>query len=125
MFGPGGSFEWIYIPQDRLTAAVPVRPSGPVHFLLGRRDLMADVSKNSPQVDENLYDPRDPRLMPMPPANPPPTYAYLENFWISISPQTGLVTVTQMARNPDLDNQPMAISDARKNAVTGQQQGGR
>lgn len=125
MFGPNGSFEWVYVAPDRLNAAVPVRPSGPVFFLIGRRDLMADVSKNSPQVDENLFDPRDPRLMPMPPPTPAPTFGYLENFWVTISPQTGLVTVTQMALNPKAQNQPMSIPDARLNAITGQSQGGR
>jgi type II secretory pathway pseudopilin PulG len=126
MFGPGGGLEWIYVASNRTDSAEPVRPTGPVYFLIGRRDLMADVSKASPQVDENVFDPRDPRLSPPPTSStPPPTYAYLENFWITVSPQTGLVTVTQMSRNPNQPNQPWSIADARLNAITGQQQGGR
>ena len=59
----------------------------PIHFLLGQREKLPHVTYN--------------------PADPPETQAEkhnfrdLENLWISINPQTGLITTAEMANVQD------------------------
>jgi hypothetical protein len=92
---------------------------------------------NKTQRNENVYEPFDPVLsMTMPPSPPaptpavPPTFRYLENFWVSIGYQSGLVTVTEMARNPTTPIspnpwKPQSLGQARALAISGQNVGGR
>jgi prepilin-type N-terminal cleavage/methylation domain-containing protein len=82
------------------------RLNSPLFLLLGRRELMPDVSRSL--TDENLYDPNTPALNP-----------YLQNFWIAVGYQTGLVTVTENAVNVG------AVSAARTFAQQSQSLGGR
>jgi hypothetical protein len=77
--------------------------------MLGRRELMPDVSKS--QYDENLYDPNT--LNPL--------NLHLQNFWIAIGPQTGQVTVSENAANAGPANDP---TNARRFALEAQGIGG-
>ena len=81
VFTPGGSVSYLGTPN--LT-----RPIGPIYLLLGRRELMADVSKTG--FDENINDRN----------TPAPKNLYLENRWITIGYQTGLVTTSEVRANP-------------------------
>ena len=83
------------------------RPNGPIFLLVGRRDLMSDVSKSS--SDENLYEPNTNN----------PLNLCLQNFWVSIGWQTGQVSVTENYPN---NNSPQT---ARTLAVRAQSVGGR
>jgi prepilin-type N-terminal cleavage/methylation domain-containing protein len=93
VFTPGGSVSYLATPN--LT-----RPIGPVYLLLGRRELMADVTKL--QVDENINDPNTPN----------PKNLYLENRWITIGYQTGLVTTSEVRAIPPVN--PPTLPDVVK-----------
>jgi len=81
VFTPGGSVSY-------LAAPALSRPIGPIYLLLGRRELMADVAKSG--QDENINDnsPTNPKNL------------YLENRWITIGYQTGLVTTSEVRAIP-------------------------
>jgi hypothetical protein len=102
MFSPNGSVHSV------TTAAAPFRPLGPIYLLIGRRDLMADVTASG--GDENLFDPRV-----------TPENAYLSNFWVTIAHQTGQVSVAENARTMSFTD----ITAARVFAQTPQSAGGR
>ena len=102
MFSPNGSVHSV------TTAAAPFRPLGPVYLLIGRRELMADVTPSG--GDENLFDPRA-----------TPENAYLSNFWVTIAHQTGQVSVAENARTMNFAD----VSSARVFAQTPQSAGGR
>jgi hypothetical protein len=106
-FTPNGSVGHVVTTQSE-------RPSGPIFFLLGRRELMWDAAKST--TDENIYQPTGV-------TNPP--NLYLQNFWITIGHQTGLVTTAEMGRNPAPPNTNPSFSDARAIAITSQSVGGR
>ena len=76
VFTPGGSVSYLATPN--LT-----RPIGPIYLLLGRRELMADVAKSG--EDENIND-----------NSATPKNLYLENRWITVGYQTGLVTTSEV-----------------------------
>jgi len=80
IFSPNGSVDYVTTPTGF------TRATAPIFFLLGRRDLMPDVSKS--QYDENLWDPG---------TTTPALNLYLSNFWIAIGNQTGTVTVAENA----------------------------
>lgn len=97
MFSPNGTV-------DSVAAPSPIRPSGPLFLLIGRRDLMADVTPSG--TDENLFDPK-------------PTSQHLSNFWVSVAHQTGQVSVSENAQNA------ADVVAARVFAQSGQSAGGR
>jgi hypothetical protein len=94
------------------------RATGPIYLLLGRRELMPDVAFVKPPGatpdDKNIFD-RD---------TPQPANAYLQNFWITVGHQTGLVTVTENARNNGPVADPMYLNAARALATSAQSVGG-
>jgi prepilin-type N-terminal cleavage/methylation domain-containing protein len=100
-FAPSGRVDFVTLG----TAGTLTRPTGPIFLLLGRRDLMADVSQTG--NDDNLYDSTN------------LTNAYLQNFWVTIGYQTGLVTVTENAVNSNV------VATARAFAQQSQSLGGR
>jgi prepilin-type N-terminal cleavage/methylation domain-containing protein len=100
-FAPSGRVDFVTLG----TAGTLTRPTGPIFLLLGRRDLMADVSQTG--NDDNLYDSTN------------TTNAYLQNFWVTVGYQTGLVTVTENAVNNN------AVPAARAFAQQSQSLGGR
>jgi hypothetical protein len=113
-FTPSGSVGHIYAPQGQ-------RAIGPIFLMLGRRELMPDVAqlKNAayPNTveDKNIFD-----------EDTTPANLYLQNFWLTIGNQTGLVTTSEVARNQG----PMAdptnyLLNARSIAITSQSVGGR
>ena len=99
-FAPNGSVDYV---TNNVSPFNLVRPIGPIFLLLGRRELMPDVSKSN--VDENLYDPG---------VTVPALNLYLSNFWIAIGNQTGMVTVAENAFNTN------QIDVARQFAQQGQ-----
>ncbi len=103
MFSPNGRVDTV---SNNL--GVPIRATGPMYLLVGRRDLMADVTTSG--YDENLYDPKA-----------TPENAYLSNFWVTIAHQTGQVSVAENARTVDFTD----ITNARVFAQTPQSAGGR
>jgi hypothetical protein len=101
-FTPSGGMGHVVTTQTQ-------RATGPVFLLLGRRELMPDVARS--RTDENFSQPNV--------TNPP--NLYLQNFWITIGHQTGLVTTAEMATNPF----PGSFPNARAIAITSQSMGGR
>ena len=103
-----------------VTTLRSMRPNGPIYLLLGRRELMPDVALEAGTTtpeDKNIYDSD-------PPATEPENQ-YLNNFWITIGYQTGLVTVTENARNLGPVNDPTTyLLNARSIARTAQSVGG-
>ncbi|MBR2693179.1 MAG: hypothetical protein IKE69_03100 [Thermoguttaceae bacterium] len=76
MFAPDGSVESV---TGMIDGTIP---SEPIHFLVGRWDQIGAVR---PDGDEESY----------------PNYADGRNYWVSVFPQTGVVTVNQV--NPTAD----------------------
>jgi prepilin-type N-terminal cleavage/methylation domain-containing protein len=111
MFAPSGRLDYVTGPVGTLQ-----RPTGPVFFLIGKRELLPDVSRN--QVDENVG--------PDPAALPNAAMLYLDSFWVSISYQTGQVNVTENASNlGPLADPTNYLQNARTYAISGQAAGGR
>lgn len=100
-FSPGGAVDYVGLPG-------PIRPTGPLYFLVGRRELMPDANGFGTN-DLNVYDPA------AIPKNP-----QLQNFWVAVDYQTGHVSVTENA----LTN-TWAPAAARAFAQTRQSVGGR
>ncbi|MEX0978200.1 MAG: hypothetical protein WDZ48_05085, partial [Pirellulales bacterium] len=93
----------------------PAAPNDAVYLLLGRRDLMPDVTGT--QIDRNLSEAPLPAGTMM---TPPP------HFWVSIGYQTGLVTVAEVASNSqDPSMFALALEQARLFARQSQSVGGR
>jgi prepilin-type N-terminal cleavage/methylation domain-containing protein len=96
VFSPAGRLESV---SSVAEAGRLVHPTDAVYLLLGRRELMYDVtSKGQPAdiVDQNLG--------PIPPAtavfaNVATWPAPPAHFWVSVGYQTGLVTVAEVAPN--------------------------
>jgi hypothetical protein len=110
MFSPSGTVERIY--GSQLSGGNVVPYSSPatatLHFLLGKRERV-----NNDRADitpEGLANFRD-----------------LENFWISIHPQSGLITATEVAQinTPDPTDFLSQLSQSRLYAEHGQAIGGR
>ncbi|MGD9724262.1 MAG: prepilin-type N-terminal cleavage/methylation domain-containing protein [Pirellulales bacterium] len=64
------------------------RPTATIYLLLGRRELMSDVNNGD---DYNLYDPRPAATA---------ENLYLQNFWITIGYQTGMIATSEVYKNP-------------------------
>ncbi len=102
-FSPSGRLEWVSSPTGAL-----VRPTDAVHLLLGRRDLMFDVTaRGTPMVDPTLgnvtvgnsSDIVFQNLSPIPSTTAATVSPPAESFWITVGNQTGLVVVSQVAPN--------------------------
>jgi hypothetical protein len=110
-FTPNGSVGHVVTTQSQ-------RASGPIFLLLGRRELMPDVapiSGGSNVEDKNIFD--------SDPTNP--ENLYLQNFWLTIGNQTGLVTTSEVTRNTGPIVAPTVyLQDARAIAITSQSVGG-
>ncbi|REJ96699.1 MAG: prepilin-type N-terminal cleavage/methylation domain-containing protein [Planctomycetota bacterium] len=88
-FLPSGRLDRIYHPGSPLTVAGE-KFSAPVHFLIGRSDQVDDVA---PLTDsQNLFD--------------------LNNLWVSVSAETGMIGTFEMA---DVANDPNVGSGATLN----------
>jgi prepilin-type N-terminal cleavage/methylation domain-containing protein len=86
LFTPSGDVS--YVSMSRGLPSRLARPTGTIFLLLGRRELMPDISKSG--FDENFCDPAITNAANL----------YLQNFWISIGYQTGHVAVSETAVNP-------------------------
>jgi prepilin-type N-terminal cleavage/methylation domain-containing protein len=104
VFSPNGSVASV---AQGPTGAL-ARPQGPIFLLLGRRELMADVSRSG--TAENMFD-----------SAAKPENLYLSNFWVTVGYQTGQVTVAENGTTTSC----IDISGARKYALGGQSAGGR
>jgi prepilin-type N-terminal cleavage/methylation domain-containing protein len=147
MFSPNGSVSSV----TSGNAGSPSRPNSAIHLLIGRRELMYDITATSPLtptlrdlIDKNLSEPPS-----APPSGAPPLTASAfwhdlpgttppEHFWVSVAHQTGQVSVAEVAANrqdyeqatpPPTDTLPNAVSlaltKARAFAQTPQSAGGR
>jgi hypothetical protein len=65
---------------------IPVTPTTPIHLLVGKRELLP-----LPNTPPAITNPNDPKFQPY--AN----WQDLTNFWITINPQSGMVTVVENA----------------------------
>lgn len=88
VFSPSGRLESVIDRTGQL-----VRPTSPVNLLMGRRELMFDVTAKGDPADlvfQNLSaaPPASATTTLMPPA---------ENFWMTIGYQTGQVSVSQVS----------------------------
>jgi Tfp pilus assembly protein FimT len=110
MFAPSGRLDYVTGPVGALQ-----RPTGPIFLLIGKRELLPDVTRN--QLDENVS--------PDPAALPSAATLYLDSFWVSISYQTGQVHVTENAFNVGPMADPNYLQNARAFAISGQSAGGR
>jgi hypothetical protein len=91
-FAPNGRLEWVSSTDPAAFGAL-VRPTDSVYFLVGRRDLMFDVTAKSADSDIVFQN-----VSPIPTlgvSSPPPV---TENFWVAVGYQTGLVTTSPMAQ---------------------------
>ncbi len=109
MFSPSGLVDRVY--GSRWTGsqvvAVDLIPPAPVHFLLGKRERLL----NNVETDitaEGMMNFRD-----------------LENLWISVFPQSGLITSTEVAAVDPASLGTNAIQQSRALAQQGHAHGGR
>jgi hypothetical protein len=77
MFSPNGAVEGVYVQGN------PVRAVSPIYLLIGKRERVRDLV-NTP-------------LPGIPAPEDLPNLTDLANLWITINPQTGLVTTTENA----------------------------
>lgn len=105
MFSPSGAIDRVYY------AATYAIPTSTVHFLLGKREQVADGTAYI-AANNTTASPAGTNL------------ADLDNLWISIHPQTGLVTSTPLG---DINTPGYGswIAASRQFASTGQVAGGR
>jgi hypothetical protein len=92
----------------------------PVYFLLGQREKLPHVTytqTDPPETQAEKHNFRD-----------------LENLWVSINPQTGLITTSEMAQLPNESSLTganenalliQAIPQSRQYATSAQNMGGR
>ncbi len=81
-FSPNGAIDY-----EAMDVTLRQRPIGPMLLLIGRRELMLDVSPSG--LDENLSDAI--------PSNGNPKKLYLQNFWVKVDYQTGHVSTNPLA----------------------------
>ena len=108
MFSPTGSVAAVYRGNQG-----PLPATGPIFLLIGKWARMADLDGPG-GVPDNIPDGGDDELTNL---------QDITNFWVSISPQSGLVTTSEMGAQTD-----PAISDlqeARQYAQQSQSKGGR
>ncbi len=112
-FTPNGSVGHVITTQTQ-------RATGPIFLLLGRRELMPDVAPiaggGNKVEDKNIFDsdPTNPKKL------------YLQNFWMTIGNQTGLVTTSEVTTNKGPIVDPTNyLYYARAFAITSQSIGGR
>ncbi len=85
-FAPNGAMDYV-LGLNSNNVYQFIRPIGPLNLLIGKRELMPDVSASA--ADENLYEPN-----PSTGKN-----LYLSNFWVSVGYQTGNVAVVENGTN--------------------------
>lgn len=113
MFSPNGSLDRCYWNNTLTGNGIPTEP---LFFLIGRREQIGVGPENNYAVEDDATR---------------SNWQILKNLWVSISPQTGLVTVTENAQavkyyvDPDLVGVPVGISEARRYAKEAQTMGGR
>jgi prepilin-type N-terminal cleavage/methylation domain-containing protein len=91
LFSPSGRLDYVTNKAGQLA-----RPLGPVNLLMGRRELMFDVTakKATPPNNQDLvFQNLSPVAKPTSASLMPPA----ENFWMTIGYQTGQVSVSQVA----------------------------
>ena len=113
-FSPNGAVDRVGIMNANL-----FHPTGPLFFLVGRRELMPDVAfvnTTSTPEDKNLYDSD----------TPTPKSLFRQNFWVAVDYQTGHVSTTEnLGGTPVATYYQYTIGSARNFAIQGQSVGGR
>ena len=86
---PPASLTIMFAPDGSVESVNGAIPSEPIHFLVGRWDQIGAVR---PDGDEESY----------------PNYADGRNYWVSVFPQTGVVTVNQVNPTADVGYAPIS-----------------
>jgi len=91
IFSPSGRVEWVSNAAGQLT-----RPTDPIFLLLGRRELMFDVTNRNSTTDgrDLVFQNLSP---PPPPATPTVRMPPTQNFWVVVGHQTGQVNTSEVA----------------------------
>lgn len=110
MFSPAGHVDRVYATGDvagvPTPGTIPIR--GPIHLLLGKRERL-DNTWAAGQIGDDMSNLQD-----------------LENFWISIQPQSGLITSSNVGAIDAAATQPAdALKQSRVFAESAQALGGR
>ncbi|MEN6405312.1 MAG: prepilin-type N-terminal cleavage/methylation domain-containing protein [Thermoguttaceae bacterium] len=101
LFSPSGSIEYLYFNGG------PKYPTDPVCLLIGKRERMLNTyNASSPESNKTNYQD-------------------LNNFWVVINPQTGLVTTGEVADSSSKGNASDAITASRTLALDMQGVGGK
>lgn len=97
VFSPDGTVDSVYGDSLLATLTGKPRPTGPMHLLIGKRErLNGDPTSSNPEEYPNWRD--------------------LENLWISVWPQSGLITSSEVAE-PNLTGVDLTTPAGRDNAV--------
>lgn len=109
MFSPSGMVERVFGSTIVAGNPVPVSvvPSMPIHFLLGKRERLLNTNPTDITAD-GMMNHRD-----------------LENLWITIWPQSGLITSSPVAEVAAASTGAAAIGESRTFAAQGRGMGGR
>lgn len=109
MFSPNGTVDSL----TAGTAGTPLRPSSAIFLLIGRRELMFDITASNPAsptaadlINKNVSDPPSATGTSAPP----------QHFWVTIAHQTGQVSVAEVAANRQ-DQATATDSTSLSNAV--------
>lgn len=119
VFAPQGSVRYVswWIPDPMMPSNIIYKlmpPTGPLFFLVGKRELMPDLTMS--QFDENVG--------PDPMAIPGTSSAYRDSFWVTVANQTGQANINENATNLGPRNDPMNyLPNARTFANSGQGKG--
>ncbi len=103
MFAPSGALDRVYCWSQQQGAFVPIEVTEPIYLLVGRRDLVPAPAAGG---------------------DPLPNYQDMRNFWVTINPQTGLVTTVEVA-GATVGSIPTSVQDSRSLAREAQSIGGR
>ena len=104
LFGPSGSIYQVWVAGTGAGGGGSALISQPIFLLVGKRERMLNVTAVSPQTADNR-----PLWV---------NWQDLENLWVVINPQTGLVTTGEVAPGTSVDL-------ARRLALDAQSMGGR
>jgi type II secretory pathway pseudopilin PulG len=106
MFSPSGALDRFYHPGHGGEAHPGTEP---IYLLVGKQERVPPQHLAPSPAEDGLYNWQD-----------------VKNFWVTLNPQTGLVTTTEVARvDPTITDPVAGVPLARQIAREGQSTGGR